>query len=413
MNRTLRVLIAVALCVVPAAASAVDLFGTSQTFLRVEESARGDTLAPLHEYVDLHVENTEGADLSFHLGAWIRGDLGEDSGEDSHSKDLTNAYLRFRNAPRGLDVEAGRLFVFEGVASERLDGVSARFRGRFGLSFAAYAGSPTDADHNGRSSDFVYGARLSHENKYLTVGLSYLKEDDDGDDFREEQGIDLWIGPTSWFSIQGHSYYNALTEGWYDHSYLARLGPYKGVTLTGSYTVIEYEDFFSSATLSAFMSPGLDPDERQTSFGLLADYASEGGFGVQLEYKNHDYRFRGSADSYGVSLRYTRPEQWGGGVSVTVVDGDDELLRYNRYRGYAWKEFSRQRLSVDVIHIQYDKTVSGVDRAFEASASYTYRLSARLHLGVDMRYGDNPDFEEDVRVVFRLIYHFGTAPRGT
>ncbi|NIR68154.1 MAG: hypothetical protein GWO10_31325, partial [candidate division Zixibacteria bacterium] len=64
------------------------------------------------------------------------------------------------------------------------------------LGMTLFGGSPPELDFDNRRGDAIYGGRLSHQlSGVYEIGASYVKEDNDGDDFREEYGADLWISP--------------------------------------------------------------------------------------------------------------------------------------------------------------------------------------------------------------------------
>jgi len=76
---------------------------------------------------------------SFGAGGWGRVDLGEKSGDSNPYGDLQYGYVGYGGNKDNLLVNAGRQFIAEGVATERIDGVYLRsdlapFRGRRPLS---------------------------------------------------------------------------------------------------------------------------------------------------------------------------------------------------------------------------------------------------------------------------------------
>ena len=264
----------------PGQALAADLTGTSRTYLQSRETAAGDKLLPIYEYLDLSVQNLGTEAISLHFGGWLGHDLQDDSfgPNDNNGRSLQYGYVSYRAKERNTVVNLGRIMVFDGVAAERVDGAYARMDLMGGFGVSAFGGVPVLTNLPEQpGNEVVYGARLSHQMTDLyTIGFSYLKSEFNTKVFREEQGVDLWLKPVNKVELFGRSSYNAETTGWMEHSYNLLLGPFSNLRLNTEVSQFTYENFFFGMTNSAFVfQPGgpIDPKENLGILGETASYA--------------------------------------------------------------------------------------------------------------------------------------------
>jgi hypothetical protein len=403
-----------AFLILPITSEAVDVTGTSTTYLQYRETANGSNLLPLYEYLNFGVNKLGKENISFQFGGWVRYDLNDNEvdGKDKNS-DLQYAYLSFRSAASNGVLNLGRVMVFEGVAAERVDGAYARtdLKGGFGVS--AFGGVPVETDIDLPGNNEEYGARVSHQIPGLyVIGLSYLKEEKNSQDFREEEGVDLWLRPMNKVEILGKSSYNEMTSGWMQHTYNLLLGPFSKLMFNTEASWINYGDFFTGATSSAFtFQPGgpIDPNEKVSILGETVSYAFTGGLNASVDYKSYDYNIAGNATYYGGRVAYAVTGSGGAGISIHRMDGNVGRLTYDEYRVYGSKKIDKADVAVDLLAVLYDVPINGVDHAYSFSLAAGYELSERLKLGADVEYSKNPDFDRDVRTFLKLIYRFDLA----
>lgn len=396
-------------------AAEVEIEGTSSTYLQSRETVDGSGLLPLYEYLNFNVQNLGKESLSFHFGGWVRYDLGDDSyGKDKNSN-LQYAFLGYRNSAANAVVNLGRVMIFEGVAAEHVDGVYAGtdLQGGFGVS--AYGGAPVmtnEGDDSGSNS--IFGARVTHTLEGLyTVGLSYLKQEKNSADFREEQGVDLWGRPFGRVEIMGRSSYNVLTKRWMQDAYTLLLGPFANLTFNTEFSWIDYESYFDAVTNNAFtFQPGgaLNPKEQLTILGETVSYEFNERLSASADYKQYGYDIAGNAIYSGAGVRYSDPRSMGFGVSVHRMDGETDRLSYDEYRVYAIKNYERVDVAVELFDVKYDAAINGRTSAYAASLGAGYELSGTMKLGADVEYAKNPDFDKDVRAFLKLIYRFHASP---
>ena len=402
------------LLLLPGTSPAVSLSGDSATYVSSRQAADGTRELPLYEYLNFKTENLGSQNITFYFGGWLRYDLNSNEVFDKDkNSDLQYAYLSYRSAESNRVLNLGRVMVFEGVAAERVDGAYARtdLKGGFGVS--AFGGVPVETNINLPGNNSEYGARVSHQIPNLyTIGLSYLKEEKNSQDFREEEGVDLWFRPLNKVEILGKSSYNKITSGWMQHTYNLLLGPFEQLRFNTDYSSINYKDFFTGATSSAFtFQPGgpIDPNEKVSVLGETVSYAFTGGLSASVNYKSYNYDIAGNATYYSGTVRYASEKSWGAGGAIGRMAGDVERLKYKEYRVYGYSKFGKMDATLDYLLVNYDEAINLVHAAYSVTLAAAYELTEKLKIGADVEYSKNPDFDRDVRTFFKLTYNFDYA----
>jgi hypothetical protein len=367
-------------------APAVETSATSRTYVQARETVEGDNAIPAYEYLDLDVVNAGMEGIELHAGGWGRLDLGDNwSGDDTESE-LNYGYVRFRYQDTAR-VDVGRFFANEGFISEQVNGGRVMTEASNGLGLSVFGGNPVENDTGDLEADSIYGGRahLRWKNN-LEVGVSYLTQDGETDKTdREEGGFDVWFMPTSSVQLQGLSSYNYDTEGWMEHSYHLFLRPADSIMVTGEYSFIDYENFFTDTTLSVFDLSSLDRKEKLTTSGGSVDFYLSSEWTLTALYKNYSYDQSGDAAFYGGDLTYNS-SGYAAGLSVNRMDGDSDDLRYT--------------------HVSYDEELFGTDAAYALSGAATYNVLKNLQVGADVEYGKNQWFDEQTKGFLKIIYHF-------
>jgi len=257
-------------------ANAASLSGESETIFRMQKTYDSN-LYPLYEYLRISGSNDVGekGTLSFGAGGWGRVDLGDKSGDSNPYGDLQYGYVGYGGNKDNLLVNAGRQFIAEGVATERIDGVYLRSDLAAGFGAAAFVGSPVVTQSNFKGGDITYGGRVSQGNpKYYSIGLSALRTDYDSSKIREEEGIDIWARPISQVDLSGRSSYNSITSGWMEHAYTLTVTPLDKLRFVANFSNIYYKDYFHQVTTSALsLTNGiLNPKEDVLTLGGSIEY---------------------------------------------------------------------------------------------------------------------------------------------
>ncbi len=394
-------------------ASALDVTGQSATYLQSRQEFDSTRLMPLYEYLNFNADDLGSKNLSFHFGGWYRYDLKNESFGTKSTGDLQYAYLGYRADTANAFLNLGRVAVNQGVAFEQVDGASAGTDFKYGFGISAFGGVPVETSFDTRTGDSVYGGRISQgASGIYSIGVSYLRERNDRTDFRKEEGLDLWFRPLDKVVLLGTTLYNANTSAVARNAYNLILGPFSVLTLRTEFTQIRYKDFFTSPTISAFqLQPGgpVDPNEKLTALGEEASLAF-GALVLSADYKKYRYLIEGDADYYGGGLIYTGPSGAGAGAAAHRMDGQTDKLRYYEYRAYAYKNFEKTNLVVDLITVTYDTGINSVKNAYSASLAGGYMLTPALKVGADLEYAKNPFFDKDVRGLVKLVYNFGSVP---
>ncbi len=387
-------------------ASSAELRFTSNTYLQLREDARDNKYAPLYEYFNLELNNLKDGQVSFYSSGWIRYDLSSRSGDERENDELTYIFLTYSPLKdRSLKFSAGRHFVFGGVASEQIDGISTRWEITPFTGFSLFGGIPVETESDGRGSDLIYGGRVFQRiERKAEFGVSYIREVNDGSSYREEMGLDVWGRPLRWFEIQGQSFYNNITEGWLDHSYNLRIFPLQQLTLSTLFSHTDYTDAFSATTLSAFSPDYLGLNEELTKIGGAAEYRLNNSFTGIVDYTKYEYKNTGNADYYGAKLT-GKLHEVSIGASIHRMEGDTEKLKYTETRLYAMKRFSMLNLSVDAISLHYDTPYNGLSTAYSVNGTVGYKFSNSLMATVSCDYSKSPDFTHDTKVLLKLTYN--------
>ena len=398
----------------PFTASALDLSGQSRTYLQSRQDVDGTRYLPLYEYLNFSVGDASNDAVSFHAGGWYRYDLRNESFGTKSTGDLQYAYVTVKKKTGNSALSLGRLMVNEGTVSSQLDGIYARTDLRGGFRIAAYGGSPVETSGDTRSGDSVSGGRLSQGiTGIYDIGVSYLQEKNDKQDFRKEEGVDLWIRPFGRLEVLGRSSYNDISNAWMLHQYTVLLGPFGGLRMNAEASKVYYKEYFSATTLSAFTFPSIDPNETVTTLGGSADYAFTPTLTVGIDFKNFDYAVaNNTAKYYGARLAFASAGG-GAGLAFHRMDGPTEPLQYDEQRAYVMKKISKMDLTLDVIHVSYQQAINNVSDAYTGTAAVGYALSPKARLVADVEYMKNPDYDRDVRGMLTFVYAFDAKLGGT
>ncbi|MEW6001383.1 MAG: cytochrome c, partial [Nitrospirota bacterium] len=258
----------------------------SGTYLKSFEDPRNNKHATIYEYVEMESRNLKEGRVNLYFAGWLAADLRNRSENKKYRDELT--YLLLRYSPykdsRFL-LNIGRHYIFEGVASEQIDGISITKEIRPWNGFSIFSGMPVETRFDGRKGDYIYGGRLFQKIKEKAeLGISYLREDNDESDYREESGLDFWLSPIKQINLQGHSFYNNMTGHWMEHSYSLHVFPVEKFTLSALFTHTNYDDAFSARTLNAFSPDFLGKNEKLTKIGVSTEYRTNSNLTAVLDF---------------------------------------------------------------------------------------------------------------------------------
>ncbi|MDD2365783.1 MAG: hypothetical protein PHN84_06415 [Desulfuromonadaceae bacterium] len=409
----------------PLIASDYSFSGESNTIFRMRKTVDDKNLFPAYEYLRLNLTDSraDGSEVSFYMGAWGRADLGDKSESSRTAGDVQYAYLTYYAPKNNTAVSVGRQFISEGVATERVDGVYLRNDFQYGFGASAFLGNSitTEATLDPKYNDgtIIYGARISQENrKYYSVGLSALKVEQDGPgSFREEEGVDIWIHPITQLDLTGRSSYNSITNGWMESSYALTYSPLNTLRLGADYSHVNFKDYLYNVTTPALgmFNSVWNSNEKQTAVGTSLAYTGISNLTVGADYKFYSYDKSGDASYFGGKISYRLPEELVVGANFHRMSGDVDKLRYLECRAFASKKIGHADLVLDLMNVNYDKRINGINNSYAFTGAAGYELNHKLKLGADFEYSRNPDFDREVRALLKATYTFDTksaAERG-
>lgn len=381
---------------------------SSRTYLGFYEDMYGNRYAPLYEYFEVEY-NRPSNGMKFYSAGWLKYDF-RTSGEKRTNSDLGLAYVTYSPpSDSNLVFNAGRHYVFEGVTSEQIDGVSARWDFARNTGLSLYGGIPAETDKDGRDSDTIYGCRLfGRISGKAEAGVSFLREDNAGIRYREEIGFDLWAIPFGGIEIQGISSYNAITGGFIEHSYSAKAAVSRRITLRGFFVHSNYRDAFSSATLSVFSPDNIVINGKMTKSGISAEYLISEGIATTLNYTGYTYQTPGDARHYGARLHYKGTDIHAGGA-FNRMEGDTSRLRYTEMRLYTVKRLDKHSLSLDFITLRYDRPYNNMNSAYNLNGTAEYVINSNLSASLSIDKGRDPDYNHFTKVMLSLAYTFKVA----
>jgi mono/diheme cytochrome c family protein len=382
-----------------------EVYFLSESYLQTYQDERGKRYTPFYEHVLMELR---GADrkLGFYASGWMDYDLGTLRNTNREQDELTYAFLRYTPfADNHLTFNLGRQVIFEGVASEQVDGLSSRWEITDNTGFSLFGGVPVETDFDGRTGDLVYGGRIFQRiARKLEAGISYLRENNDNGRYREEGGIDIWLLPVKKLELQGHSFLNVATGGWMEHSYALRYFLSSQLTATGLFLHSSYDNAFSARTLSAFSPEALGKGEELTKTAGHVEYRWSRDLTAVADIAGYSYKQAGSALYYGTGIVAT-VHGIVTGLQIHRMQGTPERLRYTEFRVYAKSSIEKVAVTVDTIVLHYDKVIAGLNNVYSINGTVSYPLTRMLTAGLSVDYSRNPDFTGDTMVLFKLAYN--------
>ncbi len=378
----------------------------SDTLFRYFErdTAQGSdqAVSPVYEYLRVAAGELEGKGLSVHAYGWGRYDLADNEFFDDRSQgEFLYGYLQFTHARSNLAARLGRLYVFEGVANESIDGLSVRGDLTSIFTLSAYGGQPVALEEvAGRDGDRIWGGRLSHHwGTWYDLGVSYKRVANDGDRQEEALGIDSSVRLPLPVSLHGFSVRNLETDQWQEHTYEARLALPR-VALRPYFERFVYDAYFDTGENTASPFRFLrDSQETVTVVGGDLTWSPTARIELELKAKNYDYRERAEDAWYYAALAAIRLKGLTQlGAEMGVMDGDTDDTRYSLWRGYFYWDAKPAFLSGDAVYVKYDADVLGEDRSLFASLGAGTRFAKdAVEVKLSGDYSSDPYFDKDLR----------------
>ena len=454
--RRLKLYLGVVFCLMPSLAMAAAEYSIdSATYLRFQQYAAPGFdkkfQAPVTQYLTIDAKKIGVEGLSLHFNGWGDAIMGSTlPDEDRYNGNLTYFYLDYRLPANNASVKAGRMFVFDGLATEQIDGVSFRTDLPQGMTLSLFGGAPTKLDYKGgNKGDTIIGGRVSERYAgILEVGLSTLYEGgirtpiNNGTldvasegytppgslrSYRQLIGWDLWLSPIKMVELNGHTFYDLASSGIAENSYLATVRPMEKLSISGDYTDQTPKNYYAATNLPSLFNPNEFGKLRR--YGAVVTLTATKAIEVSVDYHRYNREATGNSDRSGFDVRGAFDEnKIKTGFSYHYVDGANvapvtsvlpndsfsasPATRYNELRGYAMYDAHAYVVAFDGIAQLYNQSINGVDTAFELLASVGYRFTPHLLVSGDISYGQNPDNNNEVKGLIKVVYNFTTEAKG-
>ena len=403
----------------PYPSCASELKFTSDTMVRGYERDKTTKssilVAPVYEYLQVDYGALSEAGLSLHANGWGRTDAGDrDFFVENDTGELLYGYIEYTTESYNFSTRLGRQYVFEGPASESIDGI--RIQGEISVfSFSGFAGLPVALDEdNGNSGDEAYGSTLRYSwHDFNKIGLSYKHVISDSNRDEEAVGVEVFLTLPKVVDLTVMSTRNLVSDDWGEHFVEARFG-HNEIDFRPYFQQFQYDDYFSTDDNSANPFRYLaGTDEELTIFA--ADLSNLGNFGWEYgaKVKYYDY-----SNLDGNSLYLSALATWHGkkmtqaGAEIGAMDGDQPQSEYLIYRLYAYWESGPAFnypgfLSADLVFVDYQEEIQNEGSSLFASiGGGWYLLDDALELKVSGDYSSDPFFDDDLQGMVVVTYKF-------
>ena len=392
-------------------AAAMDVSFESRTYVPARGIDGGDTHLLFYEYLALDAGNLGVPGLYVSAGGWGRVDLADETFGEETNGDLQYGYIGWRGPKSNLEARLGRIDFTGGVArNEVFDGALFGTDLPAGFDLTLFGGVPAAADEDGRSGDTLYGGRLSLGREGLyRLGGSYLKEENDSEDAREQAGADVFFAPVALVRLGGSSIYDLRDDGWAQHDYRLDLGPFvKVVQLAATWRSTDYRHYFQAVRNSAFEE--VSAEEQLDRIGGQVRIGLGRGLSLTGEYVSYAYDVAESAQAYGGSLDWAG-SGYSAGAGYLQMHGDAAEDRYEQLRAYASAPIGRFSLAAGVEHLAYEEEINGEDSATTGTLALGYAASKALEFSASAEYGVTPSMEEEAAFLLALTWRYDAATK--
>ncbi len=462
--RRLTWYLGVMFCLMPTLALAAAEYSVdSATYLRFQQYAAPGFdkkfQAPATQYLTIDATKIGVDGLSLHFYGWGDAVMGSTlPNEDRYNGNLTYFYLDYRLPSNNAQVKAGRLFVFDGLANEQIDGVSFRTDLPLGLTLSAFGGAPSKLDYekqtsvtiagtpvkfyeSGNKGDTIVGGRVSSRMAgILELGVSTLYEGGirtvisngalvSGNEgfiapgslrsYRQLVGGDIWLSPFKMVDLNGHTFYDLASSGIAENSYLLTVRPMEKLSVNGEYTDQSPKNYFAASNLPSLFNPTINDKMRR--YGATVTLAATKAVELSVDYRRYNRENKGNSNRCGFDVRGTFVEnKVRTGFSYHRVTGADvapvasitPATRYNELRGYAMYDTHTYVAAFDGIAQLYNQNINGRKSAFELLTSLGYHVTPQLLVSGDISYGQNPDYNDEVKGLLKVVYNFTNEVKG-
>ena len=403
------VLLGAALSVNAPPVAATDISLESRTYVPAHGTDGGNTHALLYEYLSLDAEDLVQPGVYLRVGGWGRTDLADETFGRKSNSELQYAFVGWRAPQLNAEARVGRLSLTAGVARhEVFDGLLLGSDLPAGFDVTFYGGIPVEVGEESRSKDMLYGGRVSQGRAGIyRLGASYLKEQDGGDDVREEAGSDLFLAPLPLVEVTGTSLYNVADQKWARHDYRLVLGPFaKRVRFTTTWASTDYIAYFKEPMNHAMLPV---EDTKLDRLGGELEVVLGFGYTVAAEYVSFSAA-EGENDGsiYGARLDWAGSGTTAGG-GYRQVDGEALEDRYQEISAHAATAFGPARVALSAQHLAYEAEINGKKNATTGTLGLNYAASKSLELSAAAEYGQTPEYDREVKGLLAVLWRYDAS----
>lgn len=403
-------LLGAALAVGAPPATATEISLESRTYVLARGTDGENTHVLPYEYLTLNAEDLMQPGVYLRVGGWGRADLADETFGRKSNSELQYAFLGWRAPQRNAEARVGRVSLTAGVARhEVFDGLMLGSDLPAGFDVTFFGGVPVEVEEGGRSKDLLYGGRISQGRAGLyRLGASYLKEQNDGEDVREEAGSDLFLAPLRLVELTGTSLYSVADSKWARHDYRLVLGPFaKRVRLTATWASTDYTAYFKEPLNRALLPI---EDAKHDRFGGEVEIVLGLGFTIAGEYAAFRAPDEGGSDgsTYGARLSWARSGATAG-AGYRQVHGEAEEDRYQEISAHATKAFGPVHLSLGAEYVTYGVAINGETIATTGKLGLSYALSKSLELSASGEYGETPEFDREIKGLLAVLWRYDAS----
>jgi len=389
--------------------AATDISLESRTYVPAHGTDGESTHVLLYEYLTFNAEDLVQPGVYLRVGGWGRTDLADETFGRTSNSELQYAFVGWRAPQLNAEARVGRVSLTSGVARhEVFDGLLLGSDLPAGFDVTFFGGVPVEVSEESRSKDTLYGGRISQGRAGLyRIGVSYLKEQNAGDDAREEAGADLFLAPLPLVELTGTSFYNLIVEKWARHDYRLVLGQFaQRVRLTATWAKTDYTAYFQEPMNHAMLPI---EDEKRDRLGGEVEVVLGLGFLATGEYVSYRVPGEGSDGSaYGARLDWTGPVATAG-AGYRKVDGEAMEDRYWELSAQATTAFGPTRVSAGAEHLAYEVEINGKKTATTGKLALSYAVSKSIEFSASGEYGQTPEYDREVKGLFAMTWRYDAS----
>jgi hypothetical protein len=374
----------------------------SDTYFAISEDDKwygSKDISTLYEYLSFDIKDDN---VSFVFTGWGKVEAADNKigyeGDGDTGGDFSEAYLNYKSEFSNFNVRLGKQVILSNLSYEGISGLSVRSDLPYNFKLEAYTGIPEELDEKSSDGDLVSGGRISSGiTNLLELGVGYLTETDNKNQFRREVTADLWIMPFEMLELYGQVVHNGITESYSYSSAAANIYLTQTLTFNIKYDNTNFEDYFDTSELTIYNLSNYSDKLKTTEANLTLDLNEKSS--VDLDFKEYNFKDTKDAASYGLGYK----------MAVGTITSK---LSYHKTDSSDENEgiYDKEKLSfsLDALVDYFEKEIYQKNTSATIITSVGYKMSDTLGLSVDLDYSRNPEYNENYKLFVRAEYSFGS-----